>query len=83
MKRKLNKTQIEMISGGSSYCIFPDGKVLVCFAGETDNWVLYDSWYKAVTEVNRSHFLGIGSFAPKNASDNTFVKMRKTLEKQN
>ena len=31
MIKKLSKEQQSMVSGGSIYCIFPDGMILVCY----------------------------------------------------
>lgn len=52
MSEKLNKEQQKMVSGGSRFWVFDDGKVLVCYTGEFGAnvepvWRLYDSMDKA------------------------------------
>ncbi|MDQ5983209.1 MAG: hypothetical protein RUMPE_00208 [Eubacteriales bacterium SKADARSKE-1] len=80
MINKLSNEQQTMVFGGSSYCVFDDGKVLVCYTGETSQWVLYDNWDDASAEAKGLGNGGIGTFTPRRPKDRLFAKMRQDIE---
>ena len=83
MIERLNNKQQVIVSGGSSYCEFADGKVLIHYnTGDTSLWALYNSWNEAIVcSKEKDGGRGIGSYTPK-ANSSTFKKMRRLMEEQ-
>lgn len=80
MSENLNKEQQEMVSGGNSYCKFPDGKVLVCYTGVHSHWEIYNNWDQALADSKKFDPHGIGTFTPRKSTDRLFISKRQELE---
>ena len=86
MIEKLNKENLTPISGGGSYCVFPDGKVLVCNSwhpGEPDHpfWVLYDDAEAAIKD--KQSYLNFGDLTPIYYKYGNFIAARRVMEEKN
>ena len=80
MIKKLSKEQQAMVSGGSIYCEFPDGIVLVCYIipGSTF-WKLYVNMMDAERDSKTIDGIGIESYHYEHDSS-AFLPIRGYME---